>query len=466
MRSNLACSGLTSLAPDSAARREARHSNTRKVENMSTSAATRVRVDLSTSLLLMVILPIGLHAYWFAGLVSDTRSLRGGEDVVLTSLPRPLVRDPSTFPVRILATYGDVFQPRRRDSSRTYDLIVVSATLNPLEVHGDSIAWTSNLMVRTALAYASTDPTLAPDVVRSLLSGMMQSNRLFFERLLSVAPTALEREGAYVARLCEPRFLMVPAASRLGQEGVRVIAFVPLFDGGTIRDNAERRIKLGFNVRTAVARTLDVVSREIAHERMPVIRSVGLPALAGTQTLSDSTLFLSYFDSFSEILDAISGQSLPVSIETLHLVAWDKFNRVRGMEQEEAAPLAALARHHARLSVADHYSRLAALTIAFVSIVFAVWIAKLRAGNDGRTLPARLRAALPGVAVAALLCVSDLVGAAGYLATGLASLFRVGGHGLLLLGEVLIAGVCTVLVREAALLPFRESGAHSASQSG
>lgn len=258
---------------------------------------------------------------WYTWLLTIPARMRTTSDIRITTLPRHGVADPRSSPVSIEGAWGDIFEPNAGHTERAYNVVVVSATLDPLSRLGDVIMWESNRLVRESLRQAARDPAVADLMVRNLVERMMTTNSEFVRRIETMPIESLS--GPYVASLCNPLIDSVPPDSELGKRGVQLLAVVPLFNSARVPPG-EARVRLRRNVRIAAGRVVHQLSLREKTYRDFQMFGIAFPALAGTETRADSDRFLTYSDSFREILAGVKGRELPTSVESIHLVAWQQ----------------------------------------------------------------------------------------------------------------------------------------------
>lgn len=283
----------------------------------------------------MAMLPLAFHFTCQRKAADVAELLVRGKDVNILNIPRQGANDPDAMPVQVLGTYGDIFQPNIRGLDRSYDVIILSATIDPLTGNDTTILWTSNLLVRSFFGYASAtnDSTLVLAGMKALLIQMTRNNRNYIEHLINYPPGDATVNDAYLAKLCEPCIEEVPMYSPLRYAGIKWFVVLPLFNSERLCDASDRTNRMRMNVRTSMYR----VFCDIRDTKK--IRFIAIPALAATESLNDSKYYLRYSESFSTIIESFKGVKLPESIERIYLVAWDKF---RHNSVEDLAPRLAL----------------------------------------------------------------------------------------------------------------------------
>lgn len=273
-------------------------------------------------------LPLLFHSLVAWQMNSIFAEIGSGKDITLLSIPRHGATDPKALPIQIIATNGDIFQPQLQGIDRAYDLIVLSATVDPFYSIGDIVVWESNLLVRSFFAFSYEDRALIESGIRNLILRMLKNNSAFVQYLLNEPVRQIRYNLDYVAKLCEPFIAKIPKDSLLEKLGIRWYAILPLFNSKSIPIAEDRGEKLALNVKIAVGRLANDLSRlenDYAEYR---IRIIAIPALAGSETLVDSKFYLKYADSFMSIVQGLSGTPLPRSLERVYLVAWNKWSQI------------------------------------------------------------------------------------------------------------------------------------------
>jgi len=288
---------------------------------------------------LLAFFPLFFHLTCLLILDHKLHKMKEGKDVIISehAIEREGIIDPRQNPLRIIATYGDIYQPHIGDPDRTYDMIVISTTLDPLYIIDSMVVWNNNLLVRTFFMYAFgyNDSALIESGIRNLVLRMMQDNKQYLEYLRQEPVRKIEYNMGYLAEICEPFIAKVPDNSQLAKEGVRWYVVLPLFNSRDISDESERREKLVKNVESAVHSFLvnwSELYKEYGEYR---VRNIAIPAIAGTELLPDSRFYLKYQESFSNIYKAVLGSPLPYGLDRVYLVAWDKWQRTQFPGPEE-----------------------------------------------------------------------------------------------------------------------------------
>jgi len=324
--------------------------------------------------LLIATVPLWMHVAWLLQLHFRFTEIQFGKDVILMELDRIGAADPSAFPIQIIGTYGDIYQPQLRNVNRSYDLVVLSATLDPLYTIDEMVIWKSNLLVRSFFAYAYDDESLVKSGLRNLIIRMLSDNKAFVEYLSSEPIRNIRYNQDYAAELCEPFIARVPKGSRLDKAGIRWYAVLPLFNSKHISNVNERDDRLSLNVKIAVGRLLNDLSRLEEDWEEYRVRVIAIPALAGSEKLQDSQYYLKYVDSFGSIVNAIKGVPLPKSLERIYLVAWDKWEHI--LPEEGKCAISGLREVYNRFMFPQHgikwiaYSVLFSFGIAYLTFWF------------------------------------------------------------------------------------------------
>ena len=120
--------------------------------------------------------PFIFHLGWLIYLDLKFNGVKKGEDVVLAEFPQKEALNPDISRIKVIGSYGDIYQPKLRNSERSYDMIVVSTTIDPLYTVDDMLVWESNMLVRTFFMYAYGDSALAESGFRNLIIRMLKSN--------------------------------------------------------------------------------------------------------------------------------------------------------------------------------------------------------------------------------------------------------------------------------------------------
>src|SRR3990172_6887929 len=98
---------------------------------------------LRIALLLTVTAPLLVHFAWILHVRLMRSEMENYRDVPITNIPRLGVKDPRVAPIQVLASFGDVFEPSLGGTDRSFGLIVISATLDPLYTADDMLVWKS-----------------------------------------------------------------------------------------------------------------------------------------------------------------------------------------------------------------------------------------------------------------------------------------------------------------------------------
>jgi len=331
------------------------------------------QILLVAFVMLTAIIPLLMHIGWFLHSYFYFAGIKSGKDVTLIKLHREGASDPDAFPIQIIGTYGDIFQPQLRGLDRSYDLIVLSATLDPLYSINEMLVWESNLLVRAFFEFAYNDESLKNSGIKNLIIRMVRNNKAFIKYISSEPISDIPYNQNYTAELCEPLIEKVPKDSRLYRVGIKWYAVLPLFNSKCTSDANERKKRLALNVKLCIFRLLNDLNRlENVQERLRVI---AIPALAGSETLEDSHYYLKYADSFESIISAIKAVSLPKSLEKIYLVVWDKWEYC-GLPEEGERAVSGLREAYNRFMFPElgikliSYSVLFSFTIAY----FIFWL--------------------------------------------------------------------------------------------
>lgn len=323
--------------------------------------------------MLVVVAPVIQLLSWF-----HSQALKGNvshkNDFPITTIKRVGVTNPTSYPIEITGTYGDIFKPYLGGVKRTYDVIVVSATLDPLYTVDKMLIWESNLLVRSSLAYSITDPQMKDSMVQGLLLKMLKKNQEFIDFMTHESSTEIKYRRDYVTAKCEPLLQPTVANSQLRKAGVRWIAIIPLFNSRNISDKVERDKKLAMNVRIGVGRLINDFNLLSSKYEDYRVRTIAFPALAGTENLSDSHYYLTYQKSFQEIYNGICSRNIPDFLERIYLVVWDKWEQFYSVEKDAA--IAGLTSLYYKLNFQKHLSKIISQTLLIIlglSYVFS-WL--------------------------------------------------------------------------------------------
>jgi len=275
-------------------------------------------------ILSIALIPLWIHAAWILNIHILFTEIQK-EDIVIMDLPRQGAADPNIYPIQIIGTFGDIFEPKQRSIDRSYDLLILSATIDPLSTVNETIQWESNLLVRSFFSYAYEDEALVESGVRNLIFRMQHDNEEFLEYISSEPVQSIQYNQDYASELCEPFIAKVPEDSRLYEEGIRWYAVLPIFNSKNISSSVERDDRLALNVKISLSRLLNDLAQLERDSKEYRIRVIAVPALAGSEMLQDSQYYLKYSDSYESIISAVRGIPLPKSLERVYLVSWDKW---------------------------------------------------------------------------------------------------------------------------------------------
>lgn len=302
---------------------------------------TKQRVKKIYNFLLFIIVALSLIIIFFNFYPSlfqtkNIKEVKNGKDLEIYSLSRTNVDDPNLSPIKIMGTYGDIFEPRIQGIDRAYDMIVLSATLDPITKIDSIYYWQSNFLVRSFFGYAfsTEDQELIESGVKSLLEDMMKENKEYIRYFYTFNSDTLSQEKSKLVKLCQPFYNEIPKKSILHKLGIKWYVVIPIFNSDIIPDIQERKNRLKLNVKTATERII------ADDEPFRKIRILAFPGLAGSEKLLDSDNYLTYYESYQSIIDAFKSRQLPQNYEKVYLVAWDKWvalnNQVEGENAVEA----------------------------------------------------------------------------------------------------------------------------------
>lgn len=274
-----------------------------------------------TYAIVVALIPIVMHIVFSRKSAKVAEDLRNGEDVVIINLPRQGAANPEAMPIQVFGTYGDIFQPNINGLDRSYDLIILSATIDPISSIDSTIMLNSNMLVRSFFshAYSTDDTALVLSGVKALLINMTKRNREYIAQLLKYENYQTTINDAYLTKLCEPHYEEIPIKSPLRYNGIKWFAVLPLFNAEQAGNMVDGKEKMKLNVKTAMYRVFTDIKNA---ERL---RFIGIPAVSGSENLNDSRNYLKYYDSFGSIIQAFMGVKLPESLERIYLVAWNKW---------------------------------------------------------------------------------------------------------------------------------------------
>jgi hypothetical protein len=276
--------------------------------------------------------PFIFHLGWLTYLELKFNGVKKGREVVLAQFSQKEALNPDISHIKVIGIYGDIYQPKPRNSEGSYDMIVVSATIDPLYTTEGMLVWESNMLVRTFFMYAYGDSALAESGFRNLIIRMLKSNKKYIDFLSTEPVRKIAYNIGYAVEICEPFIAKVPESSQLFRDGVRWYAVLPLFNSRQISREREREQKLFINVKTAVMRLLKDLKQLSENFVEYRIRAIAFPALAGSALLPDSRYYLPYQKSFEAILQGIESSVLPLSIEHIYFIAWDKWEYINPKE--------------------------------------------------------------------------------------------------------------------------------------
>jgi len=304
----------------------------------------RVKKFYNFLLFIMIILSlviILLNFYPSLFQAKNIKEVKNGKDLEIYSLLRKNVDDPNSSPIKIIGTYGDIFEPQIKGINRAYDMIVLSATLDPITKIDSIYYWQSNFLVRSFFSYAfsTEDEDLIQSGVKSLLEDMMRENKEYIRYFYTYNSDTLNQDKSKLVKLCQLFYNEIPKKSILSKLGINWYVVVPIFNSEKISDINERKNRLKLNVRTATERI--ITDGEDYRE----IRILAFPGLAGSEKLLDSDNYLTYYDSYLSIIDAFKSRELPKDYEKIYLVAWDKWTSLNNPQEGENA-IKALIQHY------------------------------------------------------------------------------------------------------------------------
>ncbi len=274
-----------------------------------------------------------LYGYWQIKTPKEIQNLEGGNDLRIASIPRAGATDPNLLPYEITARYGDIFVTPYNHLKSPCNMIVVSATIDPLLVVDSMVYWSNNLMVRSFFDHArsTNDNSLFELGVKGLIVEMVSTNSEYLTFLSTNTREQIVKDESYLVSYCHPYIMKIPKGSLLYNYGIEWCAVLPLFNADQIESSEEKKYRLSINVRTAVGRLMQLISK------MEDVHYVAFPALAGTEYLYDSHNYLTYRESFTEIINGIRSIQLPQNFHRAYLIVWDQLENLYGRREKEAA---------------------------------------------------------------------------------------------------------------------------------
>lgn len=313
-------------------------------------------------ILSLLILLLNFYPNFFQA--KNIKEVKNGKDLEIYSLSRTNVADPNSSPIKIMGTYGDIFEPQIKGIDRAYDMIVLSATLDPITKIDSIYYWQSNFLVRSFFGYAfsTEDQDLIESGVKSLLEDMMRENKEYIRYFYTYNSDSLNQEKSKLVKLCQPFYNEIPKKSILYKLGIKWYVVVPIFNSDMIPDIQERKNRLKLNVKTATER---IITDDEPYRK---IRILAFPGLAGSEKLLDSDNYLTYYESYLSIIDAFKSRELPPNYEKIYLVAWDKWDALKNSQEGESS-VKALIQHYNenffRMSGSNYVSYLFLLLFGF-----------------------------------------------------------------------------------------------------
>ncbi len=252
----------------------------------------------------------------------DSQRLLNHKDVILGDMNSATPRGGQAT-TQIIGVLGDIFTPNAHGTQRTFNALFVTATIDPNITTEDGAFFVTNSLMRSLVAHLEQDPGSHPLLTQIL--DRLNRTRAETERDPAVCTAALPDEAAFrrqqgskfVNAHCFPFIVALSPENTLYHEGIRHLVILPLFMPTGDPSVARFQRSLALAVRKGVANGLFQLTRE-----NPNLQGVAIPALAGTTHLSDSWRYLTYDQSFLQILRGIRETQASV-IPLIYLVTWD-----------------------------------------------------------------------------------------------------------------------------------------------
>ncbi len=232
--------------------------------------------------------------------------------------------------VELWGVYGDAFAPK--DQNTDFDVVVVSATINPLAVWKKDkeriIVWQQNNLLHSALVNTFPDKEVFRKAVEEMVISMGQNGQLIKYFL---DPQFQFKDSYHLKDFVHVYYWEVPNGGVFhAKTGINAIVAVPIFDPAYVYKEGLQNLevlhaRLQDNVFLVIRRAVETIE-DWAKQKPHSIHThtIAIPALAGTCCRLDSALYLDYSTSFFTILRGLEESKLPNTIERVYLISYDK----------------------------------------------------------------------------------------------------------------------------------------------
>ncbi len=302
--------------------------------------------------IVLALVPVIVYIVWTSYNHYKIFSIRSGKDVTISTIPRKSAANPESYPAKIVGTYGNLFDPHYKNNERQYDVIVLSAVLNPVvKVNNSESVLLTNRLVGSFFANAYKDQLLTKSglenlvirMTQSITATMIKNNKEFLQYFTKDPKVDIDKwfDKNRAADLCEPYIAEVPRKSELyKRERIRWYAVIPLFDTAELLnkniDPEEIKKRLSYDVIASTYRVIEALSAStsIANNKDKVY-NIAFPAIAGVEKTFDSSYFLNYSTSFQSIAEGIEGCPGATNFDNFYLVVWNELH-YKPIEEEAA----------------------------------------------------------------------------------------------------------------------------------
>ena len=255
-----------------------------------------------------------LHLLFVAGLWLHYQSLTNGAPFPIAEL-----NVSEKHQLQIIGSFGDVFDPKKYHTDFEFDLVPVTAVINPINENVGTIVWEHTDLLRSALRMTASDPEVFQKLVKELIVTMSSSGNLI-SHFLFAKPGDYKPVEYELRQASKLYFWDVPKNGPF-YEKTRIdkIAAFPLFNPSALPRQYKGQGRLEDNLKIGVNRVFTVIGQE----KVTDINSVAFAALAGTTRRQDSHEFLNYRESFFTIYEALKKAKIPEHVDKVYMVVYD-----------------------------------------------------------------------------------------------------------------------------------------------
>jgi hypothetical protein len=125
-------------------------------------------------------------------------------------------------------TMASIFDPKKKNPFLDYDLVPVSCYLDPVEISKEGIVWHTNLLLRSALKYASKDKATFKRFANELLLSMIKNRQVI--STLRLDDNRTMGKNKFIGKSVHVhRFEIDPETEFFDKSGIVEIAALPIF---------------------------------------------------------------------------------------------------------------------------------------------------------------------------------------------------------------------------------------------